>query len=190
MPVPSELRVPGPRWARVATDAVALAGTASFVVAFWFDGVVVALFALVLLGITVPRVLGLPGALQAVAGVVLLLAAWAAVLDWYVVVPSLDVVAHALANGLLAVVALALASRAGLLPTRLPLPGAVLVTTALGALLAVVWEAGEWAGHTWLDDAIGVGYDDTVGDLVWGTVGSALGGLGAALAGPGRSADG
>ena len=49
--VPPELLVPGPRWSRLTTDAAALVGMASFVVAFWWDGVVVALFALVLLGL-------------------------------------------------------------------------------------------------------------------------------------------
>ena len=35
-----------------------------------------------------------------------------------------------------------------LLPSRLPAGATVLVATALGALLAVVWEAGEWFGHS------------------------------------------
>lgn len=176
MPVPSELHVPGPRWARVATDLVAAAGAVSFVVAFWQGWVVVALFALVLLGIAVPRAARLPGALQAATGATLVTGAWAAVLDWYVAVPSLDLLVHAVANGLLAVVAVLGMRRTGLLPDRLPPAGTVIVTTAVGALLAVLWEGGEWAGHTLIDDAIGVGYDDTVGDLVWGTLGSLLGG--------------
>lgn len=184
MPVRSELAVPGPRWARVATDGVALAGVASFVAAFWFDGVVVALFALVLLGLVVPRVLGMPGVLQAGSGATLVLGAWGATLDWYVAVPWLDIVVHAAANGLLAAVALELARRSGTLPRRLPASGVVVVTTALGALLAVVWEAGEWFGHTLLDDAIQVGYTDTVGDLVCGTLGSLVVGLALAAGGP------
>lgn len=174
--MPPELHVPGPRWARVAVDALAVAGLASFVAAFWRDGVTVALFALVLLGLTVPRVAQLPGALQVVSGATLIAAAWAAVLDWFVIVPGLDVVVHALANGLLAVTAVIVLRRTRLLPAGLPRAGTVVVTTAVGALLAVVWEAGEWFGHTLLDNAIQVGYDDTVGDLVSGTVGSFLAG--------------
>ena len=46
-----ELIVHGPRWARVATDVVAVAGVLSFGLAFWWGAVVVALFALVLLAI-------------------------------------------------------------------------------------------------------------------------------------------
>lgn len=184
--MPPELRVPGPGWARVATDLVSVAGVASFVVAFWWDAVVVALFALVLLGLVVPRLARMPGWLQAATGATLLLGAWGATLDWYVAVPWLDIVVHAVANGLLAAVALVGMQRARLLPGRLPAAGTVLVATALGALLAVVWEAGEWFGHTMLDDGIGVGYDDTVGDLVCGTVGSFVAGVALAT---GRSGD-
>lgn len=168
----------------MAADLVGVAGLASFVAAFWWDAVVVALFALVLLGLVVPRVVRMPGWLQTANGATLILGAWAATLDWYVAVPWLDIVVHAAANGLLAAVALVGMQRARLLPGRLPAAGTVLVATALGALLAVVWEAGEWFGHTMLDDGIGVGYDDTVGDLVCGTVGSFVAGV--ALAATGR----
>lgn len=183
--MPPELRVPGPLWARAAVDVLAVAAVVSFVVAFWRDGVTVALFALVLLGLTVPRVAQLPGPLQVVSGATLIAAAWAAVLDWFVTVPGLNVLAHALANGLLAVIAVIVLRRTRLLPEGLPRVGTVVVTTAVGALLAVVWEAGEWFGHTLLDDAIQVGYDDTVGDLVSGTVGSFLAGA-ALVMGEGR----
>lgn len=173
--------MPGPRWSRLGTDALAVLGVASFVAAFWRDGVSVALFALVLLGLTVPRVCRLPGPFQVASGATILLGAWAAVLDWYVTVPGLDVLVHAVATGLLATAAVLLTTRVGALPEQLPRAGLVVVTTALGALLAVLWEAGEWVGHTWIDEAIQVGYDDTVGDLVAGVLGSAV--AGAALAG-------
>lgn len=175
--MPPELLVPGPRWARAAADAVALAGVGSFAAAFWWDGVVVALFALVLLGLTVARLVQLPGALQAATGATLVLSAWAATLDWFVAVPGLDMVAHLAANGLLAVLLMVVLRRTGMVPRDLPAVGVIVVTASLGALLAVVWEAGEWFGHTFLSDDIGVGYDDTIGDLVAGTVGSFTGGV-------------
>lgn len=168
--------MPGPRWARTATDVVAVVGLLSFVAAFSWDGVVVAVFALVLLGLTVPRVAGLPGAVQAATGATLLLGAWAATLDWYAQVRYLDLAIHALANGLLAVVAVSALVRFGALGPVLPRLGVVIVTAGVGALLAVTWEGGEWIGHTWLNDTIAVGYDDTMGDLVAGTLGSALAG--------------
>ena len=43
--------------------------------------------------------------------------------------------------------------------------------TGLGAAAAVLWEVGEWAGHTFLDPRISVGYEDTIGDLVAGLAG-------------------
>lgn len=172
-----ELAVSGPAWARTATDSVAVAGAASFVAAFWFDVVVVALFALVLLGITVPRVARLPAALQAATGVTILFGAWAATLDWYVAIWWLDIVIHAVLNGLLAVVGVLVMRRTGLLPSGTPRVGTVIVATGLGSLLAVLWELGEWAGYRYLTDAIGVGYDDTIGDLAWAVVGSMGAGL-------------
>lgn len=174
--MPTELLVSGPRWARLWTDAVAVCGVLSFIAAFWWDAVIVAVFALVLLGLTVPRVAGLPGALQGVTGTVLLLGAWAATLDWYARVPGLDLAVHALANGCLAVAAVLVMTRVGLLGPSVPPVGTIVIVTGVGALLAVVWEAGEWFGHTVLNDQIGVGYDDTIGDLVAGTLGSALAG--------------
>lgn len=169
--------MPGPRWARLATEAVTLGGIASFVAAFWWDGVIVALFALVLLGLTVARLATLPAVVQIATGTTLIGSAWAATLDWFVAVPGLDMVAHLLANGLLAVVVMTLLWRTGLLPRDLPGAAVVVVTASVGALLAVIWEAGEWFGYTYLDDDIGVGYDDTIGDLVAGTVGALTGGV-------------
>lgn len=170
-----ELIVHGPRWARVATDVVAVAGVLSFGLAFWWGAVVVALFALVLLGLTVPRVAGLPGSFQAVGGAMLVFAAWAATLGWYESVPALDLLVHAAVNGQLAVVLVVVLLRTGALPAGASRTGTVLVTVALGTLLGVVWEAGEWFGHSVLDDGIVVGYDDTMGDLLAGTVGAGVG---------------
>lgn len=166
----------GPRWARTGADLAALAGVLSFVAAFWWGPVEVALFALVLLGLTVPRVAQLPGALQAASGPTIVFAAWASTLEWYIAVPHLDILVHALANGLLAAALVLLVVRLGGLPPRIPRSGAVLVVTGAGALLGVVWEIGEWLGHVLMDDGIQVGYEDTLGDLAAGTLGSALAG--------------
>lgn len=172
----TELQVPGPVWARRATDAVALLGLASQVAAFWFGPVVVALFAFVLFGLTLQRVTGLPGGLQAPTGLVLLLGAWAATLDWYVAVGWLDLAVHAAGNGLLAVVVVLLMVRSGMLtePSGSPAQqaGVAVVTLGVGVVLGLLWELGEWAGHTYLDDSIQVGYEDTLGDLAAGAVGS------------------
>lgn len=169
--------MPGPSWARRATDAVALAAVASFIAAFWWDAVVLALFALVLLGVTVPRVARLPGALQTATGVAMLVGAWAATLDWYVSIWWLDLVVHSVLNGLLAVVGVLAMRRCGWLPPSVHPAATVILATGLGSLLAVLWEIGEWIGYTFITDSIGVGYDDTISDLGWASVGSLFAGL-------------
>lgn len=175
------LAVPGGPAARAATDAVAVAGVVSLVLAAAMGPVAVALFALVLLGLTVPRVLGVPGWLQAASGSVVVAAAWAALLGLYERWWWLDIAAHTAANGLLALFAFRLVVAGGLLPgTDAPgraRAGAVLVTVALGVTLGVVWELAEWFGNAFLDDGIRVGYEDTLGDLVAGAAGSAAAGL-------------
>lgn len=172
----AELRVPGPAWARRATDAVGVLGLANLAAAVFLGPVAAALFALVLFGLALQRVAGLPGALQAPTGLVLLLGAWAATLDWYVAVTWLDLAVHAVGNGLLAVVVVLIMVRTGLLPAPSGAPaqqaGLVVLTLCVGVTLGLLWELGEWAGHTYLDDSIQVGYDDTLGDLAAGAVGS------------------
>lgn len=175
------LRVPGPAWSRWATHGITVVAVASLVAASFVDGVIVALFALVLLGLTVQRLAGLPGAIQAATGAAFVLGAWAAALDWYEQISWLDVVAHTVANGLLALVVVTGMVRVGWLAA--PGPGAaaraglVVVTTSVGVALGVVWEIGEWFGHTYLDDTIQVGYGDTIGDLASGGLGALLAGL-------------
>lgn len=173
------LAVPGAGVGRWATHAVAAAGIVSLLAGLWLDPIVAALFALVLLGLTAQRLLQLPGAFQACTGAALLAAAWAAVLGWYAVVPWLDLAVHAAATGLLAVIAVVLMTRTGVLPSWAPgaRVGPVVVTVAVGTALAVAWELGEWYGHSQVDPAIMVGYEDTMGDLASGAAGSMLAGL-------------
>ena len=52
--------------------------------------------------------------------------------------------------------------------------GRVVLLLGVAALLSVLWEAGEWLGHGYVSQEIQVGYDDTVGDLLWGTAGGLL----------------
>lgn len=176
------LAAPG-RGALVAGDAVRAAAALSVVVAgAALDGVGVALFLLVLGGTMVPRALGVTGVLDVGYGAALLASAWAAQLEWYRAVPWLDLPVHAVCTGLIAALATVTLVRVGALPAPhadgLPWrTGVVVVTTGLGAVLAILWELGEWAGHTFLDDRIGVGYGDTVTDLATGLLGSAVAGV-------------
>ena len=156
-------------------DAVRALALASVPVGTWNSGLVAtALFLLVLGGCMVPRAIGAPPVLDVAYSGTLLVAAWAAQLDWYVTVGWLDVVVHAAATGLIAVMSL-LALRAWSVvgPARSRSETAVVVV-GLGAVLAVLWELGEWAGNAWLDRRIQVGYEDTMGDLAAGLTGSVV----------------
>ncbi len=168
----------------VPADLVRLAGLASFVtVVVEGEWVNAALFALVLLGLVLPRLLRVGPLPDLVYGVVLLVAAWSAVLDWYVRFGSLDVVMHVLTGGLTAFFACDLLVRRGVLPPPEPTAvrraraGVVVTTTAVGTLLGLLWEIGEWFGHTYLDHRIQVGYTDTLSDLAADAVGALAAGL-------------
>lgn len=175
------LRVDGPLPARLIADAAALLTLLSLVLGLWDSGVAVALYSLVLLGQTVVRLAPLRASVQAGTAVILLAAAWAALLNAYQLIPWLDLVMHVVATGLLAAIGAAALLSGGWLQTgpatRAVRAGQTMLTAGLGALLAVLWEVGEWFGHTLLDPAIQVGYEDTVGDLAAGVLGALLAGL-------------
>lgn len=144
---------------------------------WWAGGVGFALFMLVLGGTMLPRALGTPPVLDVAFCLAILFGAWAAQLDWYVTVPWLDVVVHAVANGLVATIGYRTLAHLRVLPATLSFAGVVVVVSCLGGTLALVWELGEWFGHTFLDERIQVGYDDTVGDLAAGMAGAVLAAL-------------
>lgn len=172
---------------RIAADVLRLAGAASFGWAVletqWVNA---ALFALVWGGLMLPRMLGrvlaTPPAADFVCSVVVLFAAWSAVLDLYLRYEGLDLAVHAVACGLIA----ALAHRAlfadptharAVDPTaRRNRLATVLAVASLGCSLGLLWEVGEWVGHTYLDERIQVGYNDTMGDLVADGIGALVAG--------------
>lgn len=170
------LRVEG-RWTGFVADAAAVLTVVSLLAGLLDGAVAVALFALVLLGHVVIRLAPLRPAVQSATAVALPAAAWAAMADAYQRVSWLDIAAHFAVTGLLAVLVAAGVYRAGWLRPGGAAAGTVLLATALGVLLAVAWEFGEWVGHTHLDPAIQVGYDDTIGDLVAGLAGSLTAGV-------------
>lgn len=55
--------------------------------------------------------------------------------------------------------------------------GVLLSVTSMGVLLAVLWEIGEWVGHTFISTEVGVGYTDTLGDLMAGFLGALVAAL-------------
>ncbi|WP_020015546.1 hypothetical protein [Promicromonospora sukumoe] len=156
-------------------------------------GLAVALFLLALGGALVPRFLGLPAVLDVCFGGCLLLAAWAALLRWYEAVPWLDLLVHAVCTGLVAAVGVLALIRWRVVASRVSggwaHAGLVVTTTATGALGAVLWELGEWAGYTYVDEEIRVGYADTIGDLSFGVLGALAAGVVLAVQQAGRRSD-
>lgn len=171
------------RAVRAAADLVRVAGVVSFAIGVSRGFIATALFALVLLGLTLLRVTRVPAGLDLGAGALMVVAAWFALLDYYLRYSWLDVAVHVVATGLVAGAAYAALVRVGVVhpPDDPTLPrarlGVVLVTVALGGALGVLWEGGEWFGHTYLDPSIQIGYDDTIGDLFSGGLGALLAGL-------------
>jgi hypothetical protein len=173
----------------VPGDVVRVAAAGSVVVGIVTSGGVAgALFFLVLGGALIPRSLRLPAALDVSFGASLLLAAWAAQLGWYERVQWLDLLVHAVCTGLVAAVGVIVLVSGRMLalgvPTGRARAGLAITTAGVGALSAILWELGEWAGHTFLDDGIDVGYTDTVTDLAVGLFGATLAGIALAHRGP------
>jgi hypothetical protein len=167
---------------RIWADLARVAGVLSFVVALTMGGVATALFALVLLGLTLLRLSRVSPALDLATGSLLVGAAWCSLLDLYQRYAWLDVAVHAAATGLVAGATFRALCGAGVLAgpeAALPRPrtGVLVSVVSLGLGLAVLWEAGEWFGHTLVDQRIQTGYDDTIGDLVSGGLGALVAGL-------------
>ena len=168
--------------AELASDGVRLLGAGSLLTALlWFGPVEAALFALVMLGLLVSRALSAAPLFASVYGGTLLAAAWSSVLDLYARISWWDLVVHFASTGGLAVMAWYLLAAFGAVAARhngRDLPGFAVaaLVTVLGLALSVLWEFAEWWGHTFVDETINVGYQDTLGDL-------AAGGLGALLSG-------
>ncbi|RXR26059.1 hypothetical protein EQW78_16395 [Oerskovia turbata] len=174
-----------------------LAGIAIPVGSLLYGLVATALLSLVLLGAVIPRAVGLKGPLDPLVGLVLSAAAWIALLDLYAQLSWLDLAVHLVATAVLTVLAYAVLVFLGALPSPGPLLdglggrptravmdglsrprlGAVVTAAALGVLLALLWEVGEWAGTRFVDPAINVGYLDTLGDLVAGGIGALAAGV-------------
>ncbi|MDO5743430.1 MAG: hypothetical protein Q4P23_03095 [Micrococcaceae bacterium] len=113
---------------------------------------------------------------QDVAGqIALLLAGTFSTLSIYKKVPWLDNVVHFVVLMVLTMILHDLLVRHRMLPVpdsaRLAV-GSLLSVTGLGALMAVLWEIGEWFGHEFINEEVGVGYVDTIIDLLFGVAGA------------------
>lgn len=157
-------------WAAVGLVAVSL-GLAALQ-----GPVAVALIALVSFGAFVLWLIDTGPSLAAATLLALLASAWASLLELYESIAWLDLAAHTVVVALLA----AVVTQALLHHRVLATPARRWVTigcaVAVGLALACVWEMLEWVGHTYIDTAIGVGYDDTISDLATGGAGALIAG--------------
>ncbi len=154
-------------------DALRIAGLLSVAYGVAIgEPVTAAMFALTLIGLVATRFLGVRGGFDAIVGAALLVAAWCSALELYITVPIVDLPVHFALNGALAALAVIALRSAGIVPAQGGRALEALLVGTVGVTLGVLWEFGEWAGHTWLDPGILVGYDDTIGDLLVGGLGS------------------
>ena len=113
----------------------------------------------------------------------LIAAGWFSVTGLYHRVGALDIIMHALTSALVAglvgiAVEAALRRRDVPASTALRTTGHTLAWLGLAGAtvsLGVVWELAEWWGHTFVAEEIGVGYEDTIGDLTANTLGALVG---------------
>jgi hypothetical protein len=178
--------------AEFAADGVRVLGVLSLAIALvLFGAQAIAAFSLVIVGQMVPRMLGMRPGLDITIGVVLLVAGWSNVLNLYTTVPGWDLLVHFFANGFAAAMLYLLFVRLTGGPHGPPVvrtsPTVVILTTAFGLSVGVLWELFEWLAHR-VDETVFVAYNDTIGDLTAGGLGSLLAGFTMTfLAAPARS---
>ena len=161
----------------IAADVVRVLGIASVALAaIGFGPTDAGIVAFVTPGLLLPRFIGVRSGFDLAFCLTLLAAAWSNVLDLYTSVRWWDIPVHLVCTGMIAALAFLVLERLGMLGSRHPTASAIIVTTSLGLALSVLWEMVEWFGKAFIDAAIYVDYDDTIGDL-------AMGGLGALAAG-------
>lgn len=101
---------------------------------------------------------------------------WFAVLGLYQQFLWLDIPMHYFTTGAVAWLTWTVLVRSGGLShqprTRVQRVTQVAIVTALGALGSVLWELGEWFGYSFTTSQVGVGYDDTIGDMFCGVLGA------------------
>ncbi|SDQ42932.1 hypothetical protein SAMN02800687_1846 [Curtobacterium sp. UNCCL20] len=178
------IRTLGPTFLRprfLVADVVRGLTLVSLVVAaVGWGGTAFPVMALSLLGVVVPRMLGLRPTFDVLVCVLVLLAGWSSVLEWYTTVFLWDKFVHVVLTGLLAAVLYVIGADVRAVPAPHAERRVVVAVLALCAGLAVgaAWEMGEWLGHNFVDSAISVGYDDTIGDLAADGAGGLLAGFG------------
>lgn len=166
----------------ILADALRIVGVLSIVAAWiWWTWTDVGVLALVLLGLVLPRFLAASAPLDVAFCVIMLVAGWSSVVDLYGAISWWDLLVHFAAGGLVAVVAYLLLSDLELIPDP-DAPGsrlatALILSVSFGLAASAIWEMLEWVGHTLVDRSIFVGYDDSIGDMLFGGLGALAAGF-------------
>ena len=140
-------------------------------------------FVLIFLLLLVTRAIRAPRPFDAALAAMLLATGWASAASWYVEHAWIDIPIHFALTGATAAMFYFGLLRLDLLPPpeRLTVGRdtaiVVLPVALLGAAVSVVWEIYEWLAETYLPSQILVGYDDTIGDMTNGLLGSVVAGL-------------
>jgi hypothetical protein len=165
-----------------AADVLRALGFVGVLAAFvWFTPTDAGVLAAALPAIVAPRFLGARAGFDVVFSATVLIAAWSNVFDLYRSIPGWDLVLHVVCTGMLAAMLYLVLARLDVVPpartagTRRRTP--MVIVTALALALGALWEMIEWAGKTFVTDAIFVTYTDTIGDLMAGGVGGLLAGI-------------
>jgi hypothetical protein len=176
------LRTPaGP--AEVVADGIRVLALVSVVIAGVGWGALSAIsFVFATAVMLVPRLLGLRPSFDIAFGTTVVASTWSSVLGIYVTTRWWDLPMHFVTNGLCAALLYIVLVRTDVIADHRTLPRPTLsvtvVTTVIGVTLGVLWEFFEWYGHTFIDREILVGYADSLGDVLWGGLGSLLAGFG------------
>ncbi|MFL0566282.1 DUF2238 domain-containing protein [Microbacterium sp. 179-I 1D1 NHS] len=159
-------------------DGVRLLGLVSVLAAaVWWTPTDAGILALALPALLIPRAIAARPGFDLLYGATVTVAAWSNVLDLYRSIAWWDLVVHFAATGLISAMALLLLQRLDVVPPTLPRRGTVVLVPTIGLAISALWEMVEWLGKTYLAPDIFVTYQDTIGDMAVGGLGSLLTGI-------------
>lgn len=166
----------------VAADILrGLAVLSAVAAAVFFGPTDAGIIAFALPGFVAPRFLGMKPAMDMVFVGALSVAAWSNVFDLYTSVGWWDLPVHLAVNGLITGGFYLLLARAQIVPDpRSPefkRLACIVLATMIGLAVSVLWEMIEWLGGEFVSDAIYIAYDDTIGDMAMGGLGSLIAGF-------------
>lgn len=168
----------------VFADLCRLAALAAAVLAGWiWSPAFIAAFVVVFAVLLGPRLSRMPRPFDAAFSLTVIVSAITGAAGWYETVPWWDIVAHVVTTGAAAAMIYLVLARYEVVHNPLDhgpphhRPRIILLTTAFGLSVGVVWEFLEWIVYAFDPKAVGVGYVDTVGDLAADTAGSLIAGV-------------